>query len=139
MQQVSGVQVLQSLEYLVNDVLLVHFFQDPGPDYLVEVRFHELEHQVNVSVVFRTQNVEQSDDILMVQLLQKHNLAERPLGVCVVLERGEDLLESDYFVSFPVDRLPDDPVRALADALDYLVLPQHVLVDLLVVVRLLRH
>ena len=50
--------VLEALENLVNDVLFVNIFKDVGSDNSMEVGIHEIEDQVNVAIVFS------SDDVL---------------------------------------------------------------------------
>ena len=51
--------VLETLQTLVDNVLLVDVFQNVGSDDSVQVSVHEIEHQVDVAVVFST------DDVLM--------------------------------------------------------------------------
>ena len=52
MQQIGRVQILQALKILVDDILFVNIFQDVGPNHCVQVRVHEIKHQVNVTVIF---------------------------------------------------------------------------------------
>lgn len=51
-KQVGGVHVLEALEALINDILLVYVLEDVGSDDCVQVRVHEVEHEVNVPIVF---------------------------------------------------------------------------------------
>ena len=44
MQQVGGVHVFQTLEHLVNDILLVDVFQNIGPDNSMQIGIHEVEY-----------------------------------------------------------------------------------------------
>jgi len=68
--QVSGVQLLQSLEQLLDDVLLVDFLQDVGTDDGVQVSLHLVEDALNVLVVASPDDVQQSHHVFVpVQLL----------------------------------------------------------------------
>jgi len=51
-KQIGGMHILEALEALIDDVLLVDVLQDVGPDHRVEVGVHEIEDQVDVSIVF---------------------------------------------------------------------------------------
>jgi hypothetical protein len=109
------VHVLEALEYLVYDILLVDVFENVGTDYGVQVGVHEVEHQVDVAVVFRPDHVLEADDVLVSrQLLEEDDLSEGTLGVGGVLECIEVLLESDDFLGSFVNGLPDDTVGTLA-------------------------
>lgn len=58
--------VLETAEDLVHDILFVDFFEDVGPDDSVEVGFHVFKDEVDVTVVFCFENVEELDDVFMV-------------------------------------------------------------------------
>jgi hypothetical protein len=58
----------------------------------MQIGLHKLEHQVHVLVILRAEGLLQLHDILVVELLQEHDLAVGPLGVGCVLERVEDFL-----------------------------------------------
>ena len=62
--------------------------------------------------------------------LEEHDLAERALSVGRVLECVEYLLERHHLARLLIHRPPHDAISALAQLLYYLVLPQHVPVDL---------
>lgn len=82
----------------------------------------------------------QPDDVrMLLERLQEHDLPEGPLGVRLVPERVEDLLDRDHLLRLPVDRLPDDPVRALPQPLLDVEPPGYVLVDLRHLILGLRH
>ena len=57
--------VLQALEYLIDDILLVDVFKDVSSDDCMQVRVHEVKDQVDVPVVFSSDHILQSDDVLM--------------------------------------------------------------------------
>lgn len=87
MDQVPRVQVFKSFQHLINDVLLVYFFQDVCADDCVQVGLHLVEHAVDVLVIFSTDHIQETDDILVpVELLQEHDFSVGPLCVCSILE-----------------------------------------------------
>lgn len=61
--------------------------------------FHEVEDEVEIFVILRFDDIEESYDIFMawakrrltVKLLQEHNLSESSLGVCRIVKGIEDL------------------------------------------------
>jgi hypothetical protein len=71
----------------------VDVFEDIRANHCVQVRIHEVEHQVYVPIVLRPDHVLQPDYVLVArQFLQEDDLAERALGVCCVLESVEVFL-----------------------------------------------
>ena len=57
--------VFQTLENLVYDVLLMYIFKNVGSDHSMEISVHEVEDQVNVSVIFSSDNILKADNIFM--------------------------------------------------------------------------
>jgi len=73
---------------------------------------HELKDEIDIFVVLSAYNIVQSNDVWMIsKLLQEHDLSERPLGICLVTESIEDLLQCDNLARFLIDRLPNNAVR----------------------------
>ena len=88
--------------------------QNVGTDDCMQIGIHEIEDQINVSVVLSTDNVLQADDILMArQLLQEDDFSESSLCVRCVLKGIEILLERDNVLRLLVDGLPHDTVSSL--------------------------
>ena len=115
--------VLQTLENLVDDILLMDLFQDVGTDDGVEVGIHEVENEIDISVVFRSDDVLEPDDVFMAdELLQEDDLTEGSLCIGRVLEGVKVLLESDNLLSALVNSFPDDSVGTLAKLLQNFVL-----------------
>jgi len=109
------VHILHALENLVDDILLVDVFKDVRPNDCVQIRVHKVEDEINVSVIFSSNNILQSNDVLMAgQLLQKDDFAESSLGVSGVLKGVKVFLESDDFFCSLVNGLPNDTVGSLA-------------------------
>jgi hypothetical protein len=55
----------------------VDVLHDIGPDDRVQIRLHEIEHQVDIFVVLGLQDAQQGDDIgVAVELLQKDDLCD---------------------------------------------------------------
>ena len=44
--------VFETLEALVNDILLVDVLEDVSPDNCVQIGIHEVENEVNISIIF---------------------------------------------------------------------------------------
>jgi len=109
------VHVLQTFQDLVDDVLLVDIFEDVGTDDSVKISVHEVEDEVNVTIVFSADYVLKANNVLVTsQLLQEDDLAERALRVSGVLESVEVLFKGDNLFSALVDGLPHDTVRSLS-------------------------
>ena len=107
--------VLQTFQDLVDDVLLVDIFEDVGTDDSVKISVHEVEDEVNVTIVFSADYVLKANNVLVTsQLLQEDDLAERALRVSGVLESVEVLFKGDNLFSALVDGLPHDTVRSLS-------------------------
>ena len=66
---------------------------------------------------------------MAIQLLQKHNLSEGPLGISGILEGIEILLQSNNFLGSFIDGFPNDTVGTLTKLLENLVLFQNVSFD----------
>ena len=63
-------------------------FKDICTNDGVKVGVHEVENEVDISIIFSTNNILQSNDVFMaIQFLQKHNLSESPLCIGGILER----------------------------------------------------
>lgn len=91
------------------------------PYYKVQIGLHELEHEVDVLVIFCAEDLVELDHILVVELLEKHYLAVGALRIGRVLESIEDLLEGQHFLGFLVFDLPDLTVGSATDFLDDLI------------------
>ncbi len=59
----------QRPQQLVNDILLVNLLKDIGTNHCVKIRFHELKHKIQISVIFGADDVHQADDIVMTSKL----------------------------------------------------------------------
>lgn len=56
---------LERLEALVHDVLLVDVFQNVGANHDVQVDLHVLKHKINVPVIVRLEDVQQTNDVFV--------------------------------------------------------------------------
>ena len=89
--------------------------QDVSSDDCVQVSVHEIENQVNITVILCTNDVLEADNILVSsQLLQENDLTESALSVSGVLESVKILLNGANFFSAFVNGLPHNTVRSLA-------------------------
>ena len=88
----------------------------------MEVRVHELVHDVDVVVVrhglLRPDHVHDANDVLVFQVPQQLHLPQRALGVHRVLERVGDLLDGNLLVGVDVPCAAHDAVRAFTDGFD---------------------
>ena len=82
-------QVLHALEDLIHDELVMDILENLLPDGVVEVCFHVLKDEIKVFVIFRTDDVQQFDDIVVVELMQVAYLAVGTLCVDGMLEGVE--------------------------------------------------
>ena len=57
--------VLKALEYLVNDVLLMDILKDIGADDRMQVSVHEVEHEVDVAIIFSSDHILQPNDVFV--------------------------------------------------------------------------
>lgn len=106
--------VLQALQHLIDDILLVDVFEDVGADDGVEVGVHEVEDEVDVTIVFSSDHILKADDVFVArQFLEEDDLTEGALRVGGVLEGVEVLLQRDDFFGALVNGLPDYAVSAL--------------------------
>ena len=85
---------------------------------------------VHLFVVSRV-HVDDFDDVVVVELLQEHDLPVRALRVGGVVEGAEALLDGHVAVFFAVAPAPHDPVRAAAQLLHDVVPPADAPVNLL--------
>lgn len=114
MEKVGGVHELQALEHLIDDVLLVDVFEDVRADHSMQICIHEIEHQVDITIVLGPDHVLQADNVLVTrQLLQENDLSEGTLRVCCVLESVEVFLQCNDLFSLLVNGFPHDTVGAL--------------------------
>ena len=124
--------IFKTLQVLIDDILLVDIFEDVGTDDSVKISVHEVEDEVNVTIVFSADYVLKANNVLVTsQLLQEDDLAERALRVSSVLESVEVLLEGDNLFGALVDGLPHDTVRSLTQLLKDFVFLENVRLDLL--------
>ena len=65
MENISRVEILETFQDLVDDVLFVDLFENVSSDDSVKVDFHCIEYQIYVSVILRSNYVEQTDNVLM--------------------------------------------------------------------------
>lgn len=117
MDELGAVQVFEGFGDLVDDVFVVHLFQNALGDHVVQVRLHVLEHQVDVFAVLGLDSLLQLYDVVVVQLPQDAHLPVGSLGVRGVLECVENLLQGTYRFIGLVLHLPNMAVGAAAHLL----------------------
>ena len=115
MDDVCRVQVLHPLEDLIHDELVMDVLENLLPDGVVEVCFHVLKNKIKVFVIFSTDNVQQLDDIVVVELMQVAYLAIGALCVDGVLEGVEYFFKRQCSICFAVCHLPDMAVGTRTD------------------------
>ena len=88
--------VLQTLQDLVNNVLLVDVFENVGPDNRMQICVHKIKDKIDITVILSPNHILESNYVLVPsQLLQEDNLTESSLRVSRVLESIKVLLQSD--------------------------------------------
>ena len=116
---------------------------DVGPDDCVQIGLHEIEHQIDIFIIFRFEDIEQRYDIRMaVELLQEYHLrydilylAICSLRISRILKGIEYLLQCHDLLCLLIHRLPNHAVCALAQLLQDLELFQDVRLQFLGHVR----
>lgn len=128
MDDSGTVHVLETLQELIDDVTLVHIFQNVCANDSVQVSFcftklaptelplhtHIFEHKVYVLVVIGLQDVQKCDNVFVVgKALKEDNFSEGSLCVRGILESTKDLLESNNVgvtLSLLIFALPHDTI-----------------------------
>lgn len=91
--------IFHTLQALINNILLVDVFKNVGSNDCMQICIHEVEYEVDVSIVLGTNNILQTDDVFMtVEFLEEHYLTECPLCIGGILKSIEVLLESNNFL-----------------------------------------
>lgn len=93
MNDFGSVEVLEGLGYLIDDIADVHILEDVFSDDVVQVGLHELEYQVDISVVLRLDGFKQPDYVRVFDLPQDLDLSISALSVSGVLEGVEYFFE----------------------------------------------
>lgn len=89
--------------------------EDLGPDHGMQVCLHEVEHQVDIFVIFGLYEMLETHNVGMaVELSQKNHLAEGALGIGRILECIEHFFDSYHISGLLVDGFPDHAVSSLA-------------------------
>ena len=143
MNHIQRVHIVKPSSNLVHDPRLLLPVSDSRSDNRVHVSFAQLEHQVDIFVVFTDVACVQLDQIWMpvrqrlrlAHLKHDHYLSECPDCVDHVAERIIDLFDSDTLTIGLVDRFPHGPVVAPPHFLDHFVLGLDFLVHFVPVLR----
>jgi hypothetical protein len=124
-------QVLHPLAYLVHNETVVDVLEDLLTDSVVQVRLHELENEVKILVVLRTDYIEEFNDVRVTQLVDDAYFAVGTLSVHGMLEGIEYFFEREGYASLAVCHLPNMTVGARPDLLGDVISCEHVLFYLL--------
>lgn len=117
----SGVvQILQSLGYLENYVLLLRVRKHSIFYGSEQIRVHVLKQQVQVHIIIRPDDLVQFYDFGVVQLAQQIDFPVGSLGVHLILKSREDLLQGVDSARVPVPDFPDVTVGPAAQFLQFL-------------------
>jgi hypothetical protein len=108
--EVGAMQILQRLGNLIDDVFFVLLLEYVLPNNAVQVDLHVLEDKIDILVVLGSNDIVQFDYVLMIELLQKHDLTVGPLRIRRVLKGVEYFLQGQYGTCFLITNLPHMPV-----------------------------
>lgn len=97
----------------------------------MQVGLHEFEHEVDVLIVLRAEDVKKPYDVFMGELTQEHYLAISALGVRCVLEGVKDLLKGEGLACLAVGDLPYVSVGSATHLLYDFVATEYVLFNFL--------
>lgn len=81
MNNVGFMQILNSFDQLVKNVTIVKIFEDFLSDSIVEICLHELKNQVQIFIVFRSNDSVEFDNVLVIDLVEEDDFAVGALGV----------------------------------------------------------
>ena len=96
----------------------MNILQNVGSNYCMQVSVHEVEDQVDVTVVFSPNNVLKTYNIFVaIKLLQEDHFSKGSLRVRGVLEGIKVLFECNNLFSPFVNSLPDNTVGSFAQLL----------------------
>ena len=89
--------------------------EDVGSDNGVKICIHKIEDKIDITVVFGSNDILQSNDIFMTaEFLQEYNLAERSLRIGSILESIKVFLNGNNFFGPLIDGFPDYTVCSLS-------------------------
>ena len=115
MDQLSCMQVVQSLSNLVYDITLVLLAQQSLPNQSVQVDVHELEKDINVLFRVRSDHPSNLYYVRVLQFLEKHYLSVGALGISGVLKGIKIFLEGIGLAVTTISYFPNDAVRTTAN------------------------
>lgn len=86
MDELSCMQIMNGLGCLIDYVTFVLISKHILADESVQIDVHELEQDVNISLICRTDHLLQLYNVRVLEFLKKHNLSVSSLGICGILE-----------------------------------------------------
>lgn len=86
MNNVGFMQILNSLDQLIDNVTIVKIFEDFLADSIVEICFHEFEYQVQIFIVLGSNDSVKFDDVFVINLVEKDDFAVGTLSISGVLK-----------------------------------------------------
>jgi hypothetical protein len=96
----------------------------------VQISFHNLEDQVQISVVFGTNRLDQFDDMGVLELREESHFSVGALGICGILECIKDLFEGDRRSSASIESSPDVAISSASHQFFGFVKSKDVIVNL---------
>lgn len=107
MDEFACVQILECLGDLVDDVLVVDWFENSLRNDIVKIRLHIFEDEVDVFPILSLDSFSKFDDVVMIELPQYGNLAICSLSVSRMLKSVKDFFECQGLLGHSVLNLPD--------------------------------
>lgn len=107
MDEFACVQILECLGDLVDDVLVVDWFENSLRNDIVKIRLHIFEDEVDVFPILSLDSFSKFDDVVMIELPQYGNLAICSLSVSRMLKSVKDFFECQRLLGHSVLNLPD--------------------------------
>ena len=82
MNDIGIVEVVYGLCNLVDNILFVFFLEDVAlPNKRMEINIHVFEHEVDIFVIVGPEYFFETNDVGVLELLEKHDLSVDSLGV----------------------------------------------------------
>lgn len=112
MDELGTMKKFDSFDKLIDDKSIVDIFEYFLPNSIMQISFHKFENQVEVFIIFSTNNIMQLDDIGMRKLMQKNYFSKSPLSIGGMLESIKYFFESQSLSCLFIGSLPNMPISS---------------------------
>jgi len=121
MNDIGGMNVLETAEHLIDKVLdVINRQRLFGVNDAMQIGFHQIGNNVNIIeivqiLVLGRHHIENTDNVLVMEMFHQFDLTENPLGIDFVIEGTRDHLDGHITVFLLIVSRNDNPVGTRAD------------------------